>query len=63
MYEVLLSMDFLYKTYRYRVIESILNELTTYILYNLYIKVNIKSLIKFVYLNKIVKVKFFLIIV
>ena len=56
-------MDFLYKTYRYRVIESILNELTTYILYNLYIKVNIKSLIKFVYLNKIVKVKFFLIIV
>lgn len=63
MYEILLSINFLYKTYSYRVVYNTLNELTEYILYNKHIEVNIKSLVKFVYLNKIVKVKFFLIIV
>lgn len=63
MYEILLSIDSLYKAYSYRVIYITLNELTEYILYNKYIKVNIYALIKFVYLNEKLKVKFFLIIV
>ena len=62
-YEILLSIDFLYKVYSYRVIQSTLNELTKYILYNQHIKVNIYALIKFVYLNQKYKVKVFLIIV